>query len=101
MDRRGKKIAFAVVLVALAPILFVTGGSIVGVVFSGVAILTFGWIMSRPAGRQLIGNECRYCDGLITLEYEAEVCQECQAGLHARCVEAHRTKVHRASKEVR
>ena len=94
VDRRTKKIVFAIVLVVVAPILFLTGGSMAGAVFSGIAIVAFGWMMSRPVGRQLIGNKCDQCKGLITLEYEAEICRECQAGLHARCVESHRASAH-------
>jgi hypothetical protein len=94
VERRGKKIASVVVLAIVATIVFLTAGSMVGAIFTGLGLVAFGLLMSRPSGRQLIGNKCDECRGLITLEYEAEICKECQAGLHARCVESHRATAH-------
>ena len=83
---------FAVVSV----IVFFTGGTLFGAVFVGVGLAVFGWGMTRRGGRQITGTKCGSCAIIVTLEHEAEICTDCGAGLHARCLDAHRVTAHPA-----
>ncbi len=87
------KLAAALVLAAVGGILFVTAGSLLGVIFGGVAVAIFGWAMMRPSGTSLVGKTCVACGDGLFIEAQSELCPTCSAPLHARCAGAH-SKTH-------
>jgi len=60
----------------------------------GVGLAVFGWLVTRPAGRSLVGEKCARCRDPIALEYQADICPQRSAGVHARCLEKHMTAAH-------
>lgn len=75
------------------------GGELGAAVASSVAtvvLVVFRVWMQRPMGRVLLGTTCVQCGDGIFDEGRAEICPTCDAGMHARCAEAHRAKAHAA-----
>lgn len=83
-----------VVFAAVSVVVFATGGSVFGAVFVGVGLAVFAWGLTKRGGRQVTGTKCAVCQVVVTLEHEAEICAQCGAGLHARCLEAHQGTLH-------
>jgi hypothetical protein len=59
-----------------------------------LALAFFLFALQRPMGRVLKHTACSHCSRQILFEHEAEICADCDAGLHARCVEEHRSARH-------
>jgi hypothetical protein len=64
------------------------------VVVVALALLIRG--LGKATGRALKHTPCAHCGRQILFEHEAEICAQCDAGLHARCVDEHRSKAHAA-----
>lgn len=92
--RRRSPLPFAIVAAVLvAAVLF---GGEVGAYFGAAVVIAFTRWLLTPPGRVLLGTTCVQCgDGMFD-EGRAEICPTCDAGMHARCAEAHRAKAHAA-----
>ncbi len=75
--------------------------------FGGIAILVMGAALvlfyaarkGRPSStnRFVMGSNCAACNRVVAMEYDADICALCGAGLHARCAQAHARAVHGAA----
>lgn len=68
--------------------------------FVGIVVLAgltlFMRALGKSSARVLKHMACSHCSRQVLFEHEAEVCAQCGAGLHARCVDEHRSKTHAA-----